>query len=116
MKNLQITDLASLSQEDLGQYVFIFDSKFLRYITPLNFAYFSKFILEEIIILPLLALLQKSDRIDGFQSLGHSFEEDHIQFKEFPLNNVKENKVHLCFVGYPSNPFSLDEKEVSEFA
>ena len=116
LRDLNKTDLRTLSQLDLAQYVFIFDAKFLRYLTPLNFAYFNKFILEEILILPLLALLQKSPRLVGFHSLGHAVEEEQMQFKEFPLANLKQNKEHVCFVAYPSNPYSLDEKEVEGFA
>ena len=116
LRDLNKTDLRTLSQLDLAQYVFIFDAKFLRYLTPLNFAYFNKFILEEILILPLLALLQKSPRLVGFHSLGHAVEEEQMQFKEFPLANLKQNKDHVCFVAYPSNPYLLDEKEVEGFA
>ena len=116
LKDLNRTDLATLSQLDLAQYVLIFDAKFLRYITPLNFAYFNKFILEEILILPLLALLQKSARLVSFNSLGHAVEEEQMQFKEFPLANLKENKEHVCFVAYPSNPYELNEKQVEGFA
>ena len=74
LKNLNKTDLTTISQLDLAQYVFIFDARFLRFITPLNFAYFNKFNLEEILIFPLLALLQKSHRLVSFEALGHSFE------------------------------------------
>ena len=43
--------------------MFIFDARFLKFITPLNFAYYSKYVLDEMIVVPIIAILQKSGRL-----------------------------------------------------
>ena len=65
--------------------MFIFDARFLKLVTPLNFAYYSKYVLEEIIAMPVVAILQKSNQLIGIDKVLHSYEWAHVQFKEFPL-------------------------------
>ena len=88
--------------------MYIFDARFLTLVTPLNFAYYSKYVLEEILIVPILAILQKSDRLVRIDSVVHSFEWPHVQFKEFPLSQRQSNFHHLCFVAFPTNPFTAE--------
>ena len=45
LKDLRTVDLDTVSQNDISAYVFVFDPIFLKYLTPLNFAYYNKFIL-----------------------------------------------------------------------
>jgi len=54
-------------------------------VTPLNFAFFSKYTIEEMIIYPILALLQHSPQLKGFEEVVHSFDRSVVQFKEFAL-------------------------------
>ena len=60
LKNLNEVDLEKVSQKEISEYLFIFDSLFLQYITPLNFAFYNKYLIEEMIIFPIAAILQKS--------------------------------------------------------
>ena len=66
--------------------MFIFDARFLKFPTPLNFTYYSKYVLDEIVAMPVVALLQKSDRLIKIEEIIHSYEWAHAQFKEFPLS------------------------------
>ena len=59
-KNLKEVDLETVSQKEISEYLFIFDSVFLSYITPLNFAFYNKYLIEEMVIFPIVAILQKS--------------------------------------------------------
>ena len=84
----------------------MFDSAFFKFITPLNFAFYNKFLLEEMIIYPIVAILQKSSKLIPIESVLHAYEKTAIQFKEFvlkPHNKTVSN--HLCFVASPSNPY-----------
>ena len=45
LKDLRTVDLDTVSQNEISAYVFVFDPIFLKYLTPLNFAYYNKFIL-----------------------------------------------------------------------
>ena len=86
----------------------IFDARFLKFITPLNFAYYSKYVLDEIIAMPVIAILQKSNQLIKIDTILHSFEWAHVQFKEFPLVPKPGSIKHLCFVAFPTNPSSLE--------
>ena len=79
----QLNDLGRVALEDLApsylsSYLFIFDPTYLSYITPLNYGYYNKFSVEEMLILPILALLQDSTNLMPFNSILHSF--DRINF------------------------------------
>ena len=52
----------------------MFDARFFTLVTPLNFAYYSKYVLEEILIVSILAILQKSGRLGRIDSVVHSLE------------------------------------------
>ena len=57
----------------------IFDARFLKFITPLNFAYYSKYVLEEIIAMPVVAILQKSNQLIKIDDkVLHSYEWAHV--------------------------------------
>ena len=75
LKDLRTTDLENgMRPEELNQYVFLFDPVLLRIITPLNFAFFNKYTVEEMILFPMLALLQHSEQLSDFDEVVHSFE------------------------------------------
>lgn len=116
LKDLRTVDLESVSQNELSAYVFLFDSDLLRLLTPLNFAYFNRFVLEEMIILPIAALLQKTERLRCITALLHGYETALVQFKEFVLEPRPALKDHLCFVSYPSDPYALRAAEFAAFA
>ena len=106
LKDLTRTDLENgLKPEDIYQYIFLFDPSFFRIITPLNFAFFNKYTLEEMIIFPILALLQHSDRLKGFEEVVHSFDRSVVVFKEFKLYQPNEQAKDLpCFLSFPNDP------------
>ena len=85
LKDLRTVDLSTVSQNEISAYVFVFDPVFLHYITPLNFAYYNKFLLEEMLIFPIVALLQKSSQLQAFTEVVHAFDMALVQFKEFVL-------------------------------
>ena len=95
--------------------MYVFDPRLLKVVTPLNFAYYSKYVLEEILIVPILAVLQKSDRIARIHPLVHSFEWSHVQFKEFPLTQRAASTKHLCFVGFPTDPSSVEPEKLQQY-
>ena len=95
--------------------MYVFDARFLTLVTPLNFAYYSKYVLEEILIVPILAILQKSSKLGRIDSLVHSFEWPHVQFKEFPLSQRQSTIHHLCFVAFPTDPFSAEPQKLRQY-
>ena len=57
------------------------------------------------IILPILALLQHSDQLKGFDEVVHSFDRSVVVFKEFKLYQPNEQTKDLpCFLSFPNNP------------
>ena len=60
LKDLSGVDLGTVSQLEISEYLFMFDPTFLKFLTPLNFAFYNKFLIEEMLIFPIAALLQKS--------------------------------------------------------
>ena len=95
--------------------MFVFDARFLKLVTPLNFAYYSKYVLEEILVVPIVAILQKSERLIRIHPILHSFEWAHVQFKEFPLTQKAGSPKHLCFVAFPINPSSIEPEKFKEY-
>ena len=65
--------------------------------------------------MPILALLQKSDRLLSIPSIMHSYHDAFIQFKEFPLIPRAKFRKHLCMVSYPSLPSKFDPSEFNDF-
>lgn len=53
--------------------MYIFDSRFLGLLAPLNFAYFAKFTVEELLVIPVLVLSQKLGRIKSIDMVFHGF-------------------------------------------
>ena len=88
--------------------MYVFDPRLLKVVTPLNFAYYSKYVLEEILIVPILAVLQKSDRLARIHPLVHSFEWSHVQFKEF-LRSSFPGLITFVEVGLPDSEYSVFE-------
>ena len=95
--------------------MFIFDARFLKFTTPLNFAYYSKYVLDEIVVTPVVALLQKSKRLAKIEQAIHSYEWPHVQFKEFPLSQRKASPHHLCFLAFPTDPSSVEPQELKDY-
>ena len=95
--------------------MFVFDPRFLKFVTPLNFAFYSKYVLEEIIVVPILAILQKSEKLEKIHSVVHSFEWAHVQFKEFPLSQKNSTIRHFCFVAFPTDPFSTEPSKLKGY-
>ena len=91
--------------------MYVFDARFLTLVTPLNFAYYSKYVLEEIFIVPILAILQKSSKLGRIDSLVHSFEWPHVQFKEFPSPNGKAPSTTCASSPFQPTPFQLNPRD-----
>ena len=58
--------------DEFYRYIYIFDANFLRIITPLNFAYYAKYSLEEMIILPILSIVQGTHALKTSPDAMHS--------------------------------------------
>ena len=86
----------------------MFSSAFLEIVTPLNFAHFNKYTIENMFIAPILALTQKTNSLFAIKGTWHVFDEAVIQFKEFALQKPSlEDSRRLssfCFVSYPLDP------------
>jgi hypothetical protein len=76
-------------------------------ITPLNFAYFTKYTIEEVIILPILAIVQGTTRMIASKLLMHATRE--VTYESGTFFKVKESVTNarnsLCFVSYPNDPY-----------
>lgn len=75
------SDLDSIPQQQLNQYLFMFDPRLLHVVGPLNFAFFNKYTIEEIIIYPLLALVQGSRYLSKYEKILHKIDDSFVQFK-----------------------------------
>ena len=71
--------------------------------------------LDEIIAMPVIAILQKSNRLAKIEEIIHSYEWPHVQFKEFPLAQKEATIKHLCFLAFPANPFSAEPERLKEY-
>lgn len=112
LRDLSAIDLEGLTQREFAEYVFIFDARFLKFVTPLNLAYYSKYVLDEIIVMPVIAILQKSNRLAKISETIHSYDWPHVQFKEFSLTQKAANVKHLCFVAFPTDPTSVEPEKL----
>ena len=65
--------------------------------------------------MPIIAILQKSNRLARIHTIVHSFEWPHVQFKEFPLVQHASISKHLCFVAFPTNPSSVEPEKLKEY-
>ena len=96
--------------------MFLFDPAFLHIVTPLNFAFYSKYTLEEMILYPILALLQGSAQLRPFDDVVHSFDRSVVQFKEFALYQPEEPSKDLpCFVSLPEDPRRASVSALKEY-
>ena len=111
LNNLNTVPLEDLAPSYLSSYLYIFDPAYLSYITPLNYGYYNKFLVEEMLILPILALLQNSPNLIPLNSVSHSFDRINFASKYFPLNPNPEiiDAPYLCVVSHPSNPYANSE-------
>ena len=111
LNNLSTVALEDLVPSYLSSYLYIFDPAYLSYITPLNYGYYNKFLVEEMLILPILALLQNSPNLIPLNSVSHSFDRINFANKYFSLNPNPEiiDAPYLCVVSHPSNPYANSE-------
>lgn len=58
--------------DEFYHYIYIFDANFLKIITPLNFAYYAKYNLEEMIIFPILSIVQGTHALKTSADAMHS--------------------------------------------
>lgn len=58
LTNLENVNLEHVTNKEINEHVYIFDAAFLRVITPLNFAYYARYSLQDILIRPILAIVQ----------------------------------------------------------
>ena len=104
--------LEDLAPSYLSSYLFIFDPVYLSFITPLNYGYYNKFSVEEMLILPILALLQDSTHLIPLNSTLHSFDSINFANKQFALSpnpTITDATHHMCVVSHPSNPYTNSE-------
>lgn len=81
LPSLNATDLVTIDRNDFYSYLYIFDSRLLNMVSPLSFAYYSKYTFEELLIIPLLALHQKKGTLIASNRILHSFDISYIQSK-----------------------------------
>lgn len=58
LTNLEKVNLEDITNKEINEHIYIFDAAFLRVITPLNFAYYARYSIEDILIRPILAIVQ----------------------------------------------------------
>lgn len=83
------TKLADLSRSDLhvlhasqfNKYVYIFNIQYYGIVCPLNFAYYGKFTIQQMLVLPIVAVSQKMQTLSSFSQIVHTFNESIVQFK-----------------------------------
>mgnify|MGYP000962641634 CR=1 FL=1 len=56
------------------EYIYIFDVKLLYLISPLNFAFYARYTMEEILILPILAITQGTENLVTCSDIFHKIE------------------------------------------
>lgn len=118
---VKLTDLAAVNlelmdPEVLNKYLLVFDTRFLQVVTPLNFAFYNKFTIEEMITYPILAGVQGSPKLKRLDKCWHGLESSQAQFKEFVLAPpTSSHSPDLCFVSYPADPFASDEADFKNY-
>ena len=105
-----------IPQEVLNKYLLLFDTKYLKVCTPLNFAFFNKFTIEEMITYPILAGVQGSPKLKKIDKCLHGLESSQVQFKEFMMKPpIVGHFPELCFVSYPADPFISEETDFTNY-
>lgn len=109
------TDLSALSQNELSSYVFFFDATILSFLTPTNFAYYTRYTLDEIIIIPLLIVCQSAGTIVSGKPIIHKSDFKLSSYNLYGLRSPQLDENSLCFVSTPSDSTLHDEKEAMTY-
>jgi hypothetical protein len=117
LRDLNSVRLEDVNCDEFNRYLFIFDSSFLDVITPLNFAYFAKYTIEEVIILPILAITQNTPTLRASQVSMHSIPKNtYFSSAYFAIEEPRtKNQNSFCFVSYPNNPSKIDNASLSSY-
>jgi hypothetical protein len=88
------------------------DSAYFSVISPVNFAFYTRYTLEEALVLPILSILQeaKPSRMRGMEQVVHSVRRRGVLSVglDFGLVAPVAEKHSVCFVSYPSDPAMID--------
>lgn len=104
LAGLDVSDLSLLDRDGFNSYLYIFDSGLLSMLSPLSFAYYSKYTFEELLIIPLLVLHQKKGSLFGSDRIMHDLQISYIQARQVVLIQPQSRQNSLCFISYPNVP------------
>ena len=65
--------------------------------------------------MPVIAILQKSNKLIGIDAVLHSYDWPHVQFTEFPLTQKPGSTKNLCFVAFPTTPSSVEPQKLKQY-
>lgn len=100
---------------EFAKHLYVFDSKLLGLVTPLSFAYYTAYTLDQMIIVPLLALTQNSQNLINLSKSILNCNRPSLNMIEYLLSGPSKEVNSLCFVSYPTIPSGSNENQLTNY-